>query len=143
MSSSIEMLSMRVKSLEKQLALLLNEEKVAPTEKKEKKEKKSQDESSYHDEDKQKTNRGPSGYILFSNANRDEVTALGTFGDEKPKNTDIMKQLVQMWENSSAEEKAMWNAKAKEANLGRGRKTKHIKKPHKKVTRARRRLMRY
>lgn len=48
-----------------------------------------------------------------------------------------------MWFELDAEEKAMWNAKAKEANLGRGRKTKHIKKPHKKVTRARRRSMRY
>ena len=95
-----------------------------------------------HVEENPKTRR-TSGYILFSHANRDEVTALGTFGDEKPKNIDIMNQLTQMWLNSSAEEKAMWNAKAKETNLGRGRKTKHIKKPHKKVTRARRRSMRY
>ena len=140
MSATIQMLSMRIETLEKQLALLLNEQKIAS---KEKKEKKSQHESSSIDEEEPKTKRGPNGYILFCHANRDEVTALGTFGDEKPKNTDIMKQLAQMWLNSSAEEKAMWNAKAKETNLGRGRKTKHIKKPHKKVTRARRRSMRY
>ena len=137
---TLQMLSMRVNTLERQLTLLLDEQKIAP---KEKKEKNSKDKYSYNNDNEPKTKRGTSGYILFSHANRDEVTALGTFGDEKPKNTDIMKQLAQMWLNSSAEEKAMWNAKAKETNLGRGRKTKHIKKPHKKVTRARRRSMRY
>jgi hypothetical protein len=140
---TIQMLSMRIKTLERQLTLLLDEQKVDIKEKKKKKEKKSQNESSSLDEDEDKTKRGPNGYILFCHANRDEVTALGTFGDKKPKNTDIMKQLAQMWQNCDAEEKAMWNAKAKEANLGRGRKTKHIKKSHKKITRARRHLIRY
>jgi len=143
MSATIQMLSMRIETLEKQIALLLNEQKVDIKEKKKKKEKKSQHESSSIDEEEPKTKRGSNGYILFCQANRDEVTALGTFGDEKPKNTDIMKQLAQMWQNCDAEEKAMWNAKAKEANLGRGRKTKHIKKPHKKVTRTKRHSMKY
>lgn len=140
MSETIQMLSMRIETLEKQLALLLNEQKIAS---KEKKEKKSQHESSFIDEEKPKTKRVSNGYILFSQANRDDVKAKLFVGDEKPKNTEIMKQLAVLWQSSSDEEKAMWNAKAKEANLGRGRKTKHIKKPHKKITRARRHLMKY
>jgi len=147
MSMTIEMLSMRVDTLEKQIAALLktdiakvdvdvevevdvdvdkvkkakkpkkskdgasSDEEVVEVKKKTKKEKK---ESSSDDEDKPKTKRGPNGYILFSNANRDEVKEKLFVGDEKPKNTDIMKQLAVLWQNSSAEEKAIWNAKAKE-----------------------------
>lgn len=143
MSMTIEMLSMRVDTLEKQIAALLksdiakvnvdvevdvdkvkkakkpnkskdgdsSDEEVVEVKKKTKKEKK---ESSSDDEDKPKTKRGPNGYILFSNANRDEVKEKLFVGDEKPKNTDIMKQLAVLWQNSSAKEKAIWNAKAKE-----------------------------
>ena len=143
MSMTIEMLTMRVETIEKQIALFLksdntsadvevdvavdkvkkakkpkktkddasSDEEVVETKKKTKKEKK---ESSSDDDDKPKTKRGPNGYILFSNANRDDVKAKLFVGDEKPKNTDIMKQLAVLWQNSSPEEKAIWNAKAKE-----------------------------
>jgi hypothetical protein len=124
---TIDMLVARVETLEKQLALLL----------KEKKGKKSKDETSgddevvvekktpkkapkkevvSDDEDKPKKKRGPNGYILFSNAHRDDVKAQLTIGDEKPKNTEIMKQLATMWGELGAEEKAEWNAKAKATN---------------------------
>ena len=78
--------------------------------------KKPKKEASSDDEDKPKKKRGPSGYILFSNANRDDVKEKLFVGDEKPKNTDIMKQLAHMWGELADDEKAIWNTKAKEAN---------------------------
>ena len=134
MSMTIEMIAMRVDTLEKQLALILkekkskkikeepssDEEEVIVDKKKEKKEKKDKKDkkkdSSSEDEDKQKKKRGTNGYIMFSNANRDDVKAKLFVGDEKPKNTEIMKQLAVMWAEVSAEEKAEWSAKAKEMN---------------------------
>ena len=133
---TIDMLAMRVETLEKQLALLLKEkkgkkskdetsgddevvvEKKTPKKasKKEVKEAKEVKEVVSDDEDKPKKKRGPNGYILFSNAHRDDVKAQLTIGDEKPKNTEIMKQLATMWGELGAEEKAEWNAKAKATN---------------------------
>jgi len=135
MSMTIEMIAMRVDALEKQLALILKEKKSKKIKeepssdeeevivdkkedkKKEKKDKKDKKkDSSSEDEDKQKKKRGTNGYIMFSNANRDDVKAKLFVGDEKPKNTEIMKQLAVMWAEVSAEEKAEWSAKAKEMN---------------------------
>ena len=128
MSTTIDMLAMRVETLEKQLALILKEQvktKKEPKEPKEAKEpkketkktKKSTEDPSSDEEEKPKKKRGTNGYILFSNANRDDVKAQLQVGDEKPKNTEIMKQLAQMWQTISADEKAVWTAKAKEANV--------------------------
>ena len=133
--STIQMLEARVETLEKQLAMLLKEpvvdvkksKKAAKSDsktdvssddevvkvKEPKKSKKSKDEPSSEDEDKPKKKRGPSGYILFSNANRDEVKEKLHVGDEKPKNTEVMKALALMWQDLEATEKAEWNAKAK------------------------------
>jgi len=138
MSTTIDMLAMRVETLEKQLALLLKDtpsegiktkkeskakkpkDEIASDDevevKKSKKSKKSKDEPSSDDEDKPKKKRGTNGYIVFSNANRDDVKAQLTVGDEKPKNTEIMKQLATMWAEVSVEEKAEWTAKAKALN---------------------------
>ena len=128
MAMTLEMLVARVETLEKQYALLIKErdaktkkeekeDKEAKKEaKKEKKAKKSKDDTSSDDEGKPKKKRGTNGYILFSNANRDDVKAKLFGGDEKPKNTEIMKQLAELWQSTSAEEKEVWNAKAKEAN---------------------------
>ena len=138
MSTTIDMLVARVETLEKQLALLLKNTPSEDTKtkkqskakkpkddivsddevevKKPKKAKKSKDEPSSDDEDKPKKKRGTNGYILFSNAHRDDVKAQLTVGDEKPKNTEIMKQLATMWAELGAEEKAEWTAKAKAAN---------------------------
>ena len=135
MSTTIEMLVARVETLEKQLAMLLKEpvvdvkksKKAAKSDsktdvssddevvkvKEPKKSKKSKDEPSSEDEDKPKKKRGPNGYILFSNANRDEVKEKLHVGEEKPKNTEVMKELAQMWQGLDATEKAVWNAKAK------------------------------
>ena len=141
MSTTIDMLVARVETLEKQVAMLLKKDAVEVVDAKPKKAKKSKDESSSddevvktetktpkkakkskdepssEDEDKPKKKRGTNGYILFSNANRDDVKERLCVGDEKPKNTEIMKQLAQMWQTISADEKAVWTAKAKEANV--------------------------
>ena len=127
MSTTIDMLVARVETLEKQLALILKDQvktKKEPKEPKEPKEskkeakktKKSTEEPSSDEEEKPKKKRGTNGYILFSNANRDDVKAQLQVGDEKPKNTEIMKQLAQMWQTIGADEKAVWTAKAKDAN---------------------------
>jgi hypothetical protein len=120
------MLVARVETLEKQLAILLKDTKVPNNDVKTKKEpkskeskeskKKAKDETSSDDEDKPKKKRGPNGYILFSNEKRDEVKEQLTTGDEKPKNTEVMKQLALMWSELSVEEKAEWTAKAKASN---------------------------
>ena len=112
------MLLARVETLEKQVAMLLKGEKVEVEVKKTKKEpkvKKSKDESSSDDEDKPKKKRGANGYIVFSKSVRDEVIAKLSVGDEKPKNTEIMKQQAAMWAELDADTKAEWTAKAKVA----------------------------
>jgi hypothetical protein len=112
------MLIARVETLEKQVAMLLKGEKVEVEVKKTKKEpkvKKSKDESSSDDEDKPKKKRGANGYIVFSKSVRDEVIAKLSVGDEKPKNTEIMKQQAAMWAELDADTKAEWTAKAKVA----------------------------
>ena len=126
--STIQMLEARVETLEKQLAMLLKDQVVDVKKSKKskdtdevvvkepKKSKKSKDEPSSEDEDKPKKKRGTNGYILFSNANRDEVKEKLLVGDEKPKNTDVMKELAQMWQGLDATEKAEWTDKAKENN---------------------------
>jgi hypothetical protein len=129
---TIEMLTNRVENLEKQLALLLKQgnTEVEVKTKKEPKTKKSKGESSDEvkkpkKEAKSKTDssdeevkkkRGTNGYILFSKSVREEVIAKLTVGDEKPKNTEIMKQQAAMWAEVDADEKAQWNAKATELN---------------------------
>jgi len=119
-TNTITMLVARIETLEKQMALLLKDTNDDVKTKKEPKskesKKKAKDETSSDDEDKPKKKRGPNGYILFSNAKRDEVKEKLTSGDEKPKNTEVMKQLAVMWSELDVEEKAEWTAKAKASN---------------------------
>ena len=75
---TLEILSQRIEALEKQIALLLNSDQLE----KPKKSKKTKNDS---DDEKPKTKR-TSGYILFSNATRDEVRDSLTKDEEKPKN---------------------------------------------------------
>jgi len=109
----------RLETLEKQVALLLkggNTEVEVKKSKKEPKTKKSKEESSSDEEDKPKKKRGTNGYIVYSKSVRDEVIAKLSVGEEKPKNTEIMKQQAAMWAELSVEEKAQWTAKAKDYN---------------------------
>ena len=126
MSMTIEMVVARVEALEKQIALILKQgtsdaepnksKKAKKEDAKTKKTKKTNDDTSSDDEDKPKKKRGTNGYIMFSKSVRDEVIAKLNDGDDKPKNTEIMKQQALMWAQIGDAEKAVWNAKAKEAN---------------------------
>jgi len=119
-TNTITMLVARIETLEKQMALLLkvpnDDVKTKKEPKSKESKKKAKDETSSDDEDKPKKKRGPNGYILFSNEKRDEVKEQLTSGDEKPKNTEVMKQLAVMWSELSIEQKAEWTAKAKASN---------------------------
>ena len=113
----------RVEVLEKQLASIKkskddtsDDEVEVKKSKKEPKTKKSKEETSSDDEDKPKKKRGANGYILFSNENREDVKAKLFVGEEKPKNTEVMKQLAAMWSELGPDDKAVWTAKAKALN---------------------------
>ena len=113
-ANTVQLLTQRVELLEKQLAAVLakpDEDKEAKPKKEKKPKKGKKDESS--DDEKPKKKR-VSGYILFSNANRDDVKTKLTTGDEKPKNTEVMKELASMWKDLTDEERGEWNTKAQE-----------------------------
>ena len=109
MPITLETLVARVDALELQMTKLIGEQPVTKPDKKAKKNTK-KDES---DDDKPKKKR-TSGYILFSNATRDDVKTQITKDDEKPKNTEVMKELARQWKALSDEEQSVWNDKAKE-----------------------------
>ena len=109
---TLELVAQRVEVLEKQMAMLLADKTetnaVESKKKKPKKEKKADS-----DDDKPKKKR-TSGYILYSNANRDEVKEALTVDGEKPKNPDIMRELAKNWKALSEEEQEVWKNKAKD-----------------------------
>ena len=110
MPTTIEMLTQRVEVLEKQMATLLKtdldntntDEKPKPKTKTKKVE----------NDDKPKQKR-VSGYLLFSKVNRDEVKQQ-LFGDDKPKNSEIMVELGKRWKALEDDDREDWNRKAKE-----------------------------
>jgi len=101
-TTTIEMLTQRIDVIEKQLATI---DLSAKTTKKTKK--------TESGDDKPKKKR-TSGYIIFSNASRDDVKTKLAEGEEKPKNTDVMKELARLWKALNDEERELWNNKAKE-----------------------------
>ena len=113
--TSVEVLTNRVEVLEKQLAMLLNDNKSPPESNGTKKSKKKNNKHPKEDEgeeDKPKKKR-ISGYLLFSKVNRDTVKT-ELFGDDKPKNSEIMIELGKRWKALSDSERDEWNVKAKE-----------------------------
>ena len=117
MALNIEVLSQRVEVLEKQMAALLadNSTKIddKPNNKTMKEDKPKKKTKKEDKEDKPKKKR-VSGYLLFSKVNRDEVKQ-ELFGDEKPKNSDIMVELGKRWKALDDEEREEWNTQAKQA----------------------------
>lgn len=106
----------RISQLEKQMALLMKEKGVEPVveEKVAKKGGKKAKKEEVKPDPAEPKKKRTSGYILFSNANRDEVKErLAEEADEKPKNTEVMKELARLWKELDDDEKAVWNAKAK------------------------------
>ena len=116
MTMTLEMLSQRVEVLEKQMAALLADTSTKiddkPT-KKAKSEDKPKKTKKADKEDKPKKKR-VSGYLLFSKLNRDEVKQ-ELFGDDKPKNSEIMVELGKRWKALDDDEREEWNRQAKEA----------------------------
>ena len=112
MSMTLELVAQRVETLEKQMALLLAKNASDEVSKKDKKPKKDK-KTSESDDDKPKAKR-VSGYILYSNANRDDVKEQLSDGENKAKNTDIMRKLAENWKALSDADKELWNTKAKE-----------------------------
>jgi hypothetical protein len=113
----------RIELLEKKVDLLMKEQNLPnlsdPTEAKSKKpdkpDKPKGKAKAKEDDDKPKKKR-TSGYILYSNANRDEVRErLAEDAEDKPKNTDIVKELARLWKELDDDEKALWNKKAADA----------------------------
>ena len=117
--SSVEILAQRVELLEKQLADMLKNNNTETKDKQTQTSKKasSKKDSPKKDSPKKERVKSTTGYIQYSNAHRDEVKELLTSQtDEKPKNTDIMRQLASKWKELSDDDKAVWNEKAKELN---------------------------
>ena len=104
-------LANRIELLEKQIALLLITDKEEV--KKVKKSPKKVAKADSSDGEKPKIKR-TSGYIIFSSATRDEAKTKLTTGEEKPKNTEIMKELAIMWKALPDLEREEWNAKAQQ-----------------------------
>ena len=115
MAMTIEMLSQRIEILEKQMATLLQDANVKVDDKPTKKTKaddKPKKTKKADKEDKPKKKR-VSGYLLFSKVTRDEVKQ-ELFGDDKPKNSEIMVELGKRWKALEDEEREEWNRQAKE-----------------------------
>lgn len=112
MSITIEILAQRVEVLEKQMAMLLADKTADVSDDKPKKKPK-KDKKAESDDDKPKKKR-VSGYILYSNANRDEVKEALNVDGEKPKNPDIMRELAKNWKALTEEEQEVWKNKAKD-----------------------------
>ena len=95
----VEMLETLVESMQKQIALLVKENKKEKKDKKEKKET--------------KVKRALTGYQLFCKHNRaDAIESMALEGEEKPKQSLILKKLGSMWQEHSDEDKEAWKMKA-------------------------------
>ncbi len=106
----------RISQLEKQMALLMKDKGIEPVveDKVAKKGAKKAKKEEVKPEPTEPKKKRTSGYILFSNANRDEVKErLAEDADDKPKNTEVMKELARLWKDLDDDEKAVWNSKAK------------------------------
>jgi len=113
---TLELVAQRVEVLEKQMAALLADKSTKSDDKpakKTKSEDKPKKAKKADKEDKPKKKR-VSGYLLFSKLTRDEVKQ-ELFGDEKPKNSEIMVELGKRWKALEDEEREEWNRQAKEA----------------------------
>ena len=105
-------LETRIDVLDRQIALLLADKNIHVYDDKPKKKSKKQPITD-SDDDKPKKKR-TSGYILYSNATRDDVKEALTVDGEKPKNPDIMRELAKNWKALSDDEQEIWKIKAKE-----------------------------
>ena len=117
---TLELVAQRVEVLEKQMAALLADnstkidDKPKNKTKKDDKEDKPKKKTKKEDKEDKPKKKRVSGYLLFSKVNRDDVKQ-ELFGDEKPKNSEIMVELGKRWKALEDEEREEWNRQAKEA----------------------------
>tara|TARA_B110001452_G_scaffold201436_3_gene171523 strand:- start:33 stop:374 length:342 start_codon:yes stop_codon:yes gene_type:complete len=104
-------LEQRVEILEKQMATLMPAQAESTKSSKTKKGSKAKSADSSDDEPKKK--RSPSGYLLFSNAMREDVKVALADGDEKPKPQAVTTELARRWKELEQDERDEWNTKAK------------------------------
>ena len=113
MTTTITTIEQRLVELEKKMNTMLSND--SSHKKKDNKDNKDKKEN-VPEPDTPKKKR-TSGYLLFSAASRPEVkdklASLTT--EDKPKTTDIMKELAKMWRELPDDQKATWIAKAKDA----------------------------
>ena len=112
MPTTIEMLTQRVEVLEKQMATLLKADLDNTNTDDNPKPKTKTKTKKVENDDKPKQKR-LSGYLLFSKVTRDEVKQ-ELFGDDKPKNSEIMVELGKRWKALEDDDREDWNRKAKE-----------------------------
>ena len=106
--SSVEILTQRVELLEKQLSAITNNDNTDTKNTK----------TSKKDSPKKERVKSTTGYIQYSNAHRDQVKEyLASQSSERPKNTDVMKELARMWKQLDDDTKNDWTTKAKELNV--------------------------
>ena len=110
----------RVETIEKMmqevLTILKTDRPLAKESKEAKEPKKAKATKTKQDSDEPKKKRPPTGYLVFSNANRAQVkTSLGEANDStNPK--DVTRELARRWKALEESEREEWNAKAKAVN---------------------------
>ena len=115
-ATNVKMLTERVELLEKQLAAITKNDDSNNT--KTSKKGSSKKDSPKKDAPKKERVKSTTGYIQYSNAHRDQVKEyLASQSSERPKNTDIMKELARMWKQLDDDTKNDWTTKAKELNV--------------------------
>ena len=115
--TTIEELTQRIALLEEQVIAITKSDNTDS--KKTSKKDSSKKDSSKKDSPKKERVKSTTGYLMYSNAHRDQVKEILTsqlVDDKKVKNTDIMKELARMWKEADDETKTDWNTKAKELN---------------------------
>ena len=68
------------------------------------------------DSDEPKKKRPPTGYLVFSNGNRQDVKTSLEEADESTNPKDVTKELARRWKALEESERDEWNAKAKALN---------------------------
>ena len=66
------------------------------------------------DQDEPKKKRGPTGYLLFSGANRADVKTALEEAEESTNPKDVTRELARRWKELSDDEREEWNDKAKQ-----------------------------
>ena len=88
-----------------------------PKEHKEHKEpKKAKTTKTKQDSDEPKKKRPPTGYLVFSNANRQDVKTSLEEADESTNPKEVTRELARRWKALEESEREEWNAKAKALN---------------------------